>query len=54
MTCDVCGRLITDDEACYPHDRGCDGQPHHEPWCHCDTIICPACCWECATGEAPT
>ena len=53
MTCDVCGRAITDDEACYPHDRACDGHPHREPWCYCDTVTCPACCWYCNATETP-
>jgi len=49
VTCNVCGRSITDDEACYPHNRGC----YQLPWCGCDNVTCPECCWECAAVEGP-
>ena len=50
MTCDVCGRPVTDDEACYPHDRACT--TFIVDHCRCDNITCPECCWHCNPKEA--
>jgi len=55
MTCDVCGRAVADDEACWPHDRDCAaGFPHDDGYCWCDNVTCPTCCWDCnAATEGP-
>ena len=54
LACDVCGRAVADDEACWPHDRDCTaGVPHDDGYCWCHNVTCPACCWDCNAIESP-